>query len=79
MQDEHGNQITFEEWEFRNKYIDFKPYQFAEENPIDFVNKAGNKIANYRQPVPEGQRKKGIIMHVHGYGSSTYMFAFLAH
>ena len=52
MQDEQGNRITFEEWEFRNKYIDFKQFSFAEENPVELVNKAGNKIFNYRQPVP---------------------------
>tara|TARA_B110000285_G_C15065638_1_gene584947 strand:+ start:502 stop:702 length:201 start_codon:yes stop_codon:yes gene_type:complete len=28
MQDDEGNQITYEEWEYRLKYIPYKQYQW---------------------------------------------------
>ena len=66
MQDENGNQITFEDWEFANKNIDFTTFKWSQENPIDFVTDSGEKIANYRQEVVEGVPKKGTIFFIHG-------------
>ena len=56
MTDEQGNQITFEEWEYNQKYIDYKSHYWSEINPIDLksVQNDDVKIANYRFTVPEG-------------------------
>jgi hypothetical protein len=48
MQDEEGNQISFEDWEYANKYIDYKKFKWSEENPLDIKTNDGEKLANYR-------------------------------
>ena len=78
--DEKGEQITFEEWQYRNKYINFKGFQWPQENPIDIKSSLGDgvELANYRFPVPEGIKTKGIVYFVHGYGCSVANHAYLA-
>ena len=59
MQDENGMQISYEEWEFRNKYIPYKDYEWPKPdgvNAILFKSTFGsdNHIQNYRYPVQVG-------------------------
>ena len=79
MTDENGQQITFEEWEFKNKYVNYKAVTWPENstNAIDF-SFDGMKINNYRYPVQIGQKRKGIVFFVHGYGCSVYNHAYIA-
>merc|ERR1712086_342514 len=47
-------QVEFGEWEYRNKYLDHKAYQWPTgESSIDFESTKGDgvRIANYRYPV----------------------------
>jgi len=34
IQDENGNQLSFEDWEYQNKYISYKDFKWTEENII---------------------------------------------
>lgn len=79
MYDQEGKQITFEDWEYANKYIDFKRFEWSEENPIDYKAENGERIANYRQTVPEGVEKKGTVFFIHGYGCTVKNHAYLGH
>ena len=78
MEDENGNRVTFEEWEYQNKIINYKQFDWAEENPIDIRTQGGDKLANYRQTVPEGVERKAILFFVHGYGDNVKNYAYLA-
>lgn len=83
MQDENGNQISFEEWEYNNKYIPYKSYEWPVNGGQDFMQVFSSfgkeqKLAHYRYPVQVGQERKGIVFFVHGYGCNTYRHAFLA-
>ena len=37
MQDENGMQISFEEWEFRNKYIPYKQYEWPQPDGVNAI------------------------------------------
>ena len=76
MQDETGNQISFEDWEFQNKYIAYKDFHWSEQNTIDLTSFDGSILKNYRKTA-FGERK-GIIHFVHGYGDSGFVYAYLA-
>jgi len=81
VEDEHGNQVEFGEWEYRNKYLDHKAYQWPTgESSIDFESTKGDgvRIANYRYPVQVGVERKGILFYVHGYGCNVHNHAYLA-
>lgn len=81
MYDDHGNPIKFEDWEYQNKYIDYKGYRWPNgESSIPFESTLGDgcKIANYRYPVQVGVERKGIVFFVHGYGGAVQHYAYLA-
>lgn len=48
-------------------------------NPINFQSTFGDgaKLATYSHPLPDS-RRKAVICYVHGYGSNTAKYAFLA-
>lgn len=79
MEDENGQQITFEEWEYKNKFVNYQAVSWPERcvNAIDY-SVDGVQINNYRYPVQVGQKRKGIVYFVHGYGCSLHNHAYLA-
>ena len=48
MHDENCNKISFEDWEYANKYIDFEQFEWSQENAVDVKTDDGEKLANYR-------------------------------
>lgn len=81
MYDQEGNAIPYEDWEYNNKYFDFKQYQWPKgESSIEFESTLGDgvKIWNYRYPVQVGVQRRGIVFYVHGYGTGLQHMAFLA-
>jgi len=79
MLDKEGNQITYEDWEYENKFINYKNFEWTQENPISFRSKSGDTISSYRQSVPDGMERQGVVFFVHGYGSNTANYAYLGH
>lgn len=78
---EDGEPIRFDEWEYQNKYIDFKQFDWPMgESSIPFESTLGDgvKIANYRYPVQVGVERKGIVFFIHGYGGCNQHHAYLA-
>lgn len=79
--DHQGNPVKFEDWEYQNKYIDFRAHTWPKgDSSIDFKSTLGDdvKIANYRYPVQIGVERKGIVFFIHGYGGSNEHHAYIA-
>lgn len=53
IQDENGEQISFEEWEYKNKFIDYKSFDWPSPSGINAIKMESNgaHIQNYRYPV----------------------------
>lgn len=58
VEDEEGNSIPYDEWEFKNKFIDYTQFEWPQGgvNAMEFRSTADDNalIANYRYPVPVG-------------------------
>ena len=76
IHDENGQQISFDDWEYKNKYFDKSQYKWDDGES----NVKGKGLhANYYQLVPQGLERKGVIHYVHGYGDPIRNYAFLGH
>lgn len=53
MEDENGNHISFEEWEYKNKFIDYKSIDWPSPSGVNAISMQsnGSHIQNYRYPV----------------------------
>lgn len=42
IQDENGEQISFEEWEFKNKFIDYKSFEWPTPSGVNAIKMESN-------------------------------------
>jgi len=78
----------FEDMQFKNKFIDFKAFQWPDLDADGNIKDAlpgftstlpeKHRISTYRYPVPEGVERKGIVFFNHGYGANIVHYCFFA-
>ena len=73
ISDENGVLVDLEELKYRRKYIDFRKSTWDAINVVEFPG-----IQSYRQCVPSGVPRRGIIHYVHGYGDPLPHYSYLA-
>ena len=69
----NGRMINYQELLYQKKYIDFRKHSWDCINVVEFPG-----IQSYRQKVPTGVSKKGVVHFVHGYGDPLPHYAYLA-